>query len=316
MSRDSNRGPSRSLLRSGEGPTWLALAGCYAVWLAATWHHEALGLLWIPLAAVAAAFHSSLQHEALHGHPTRSAAVNEALVFPALGLLYPYRRFKETHLRHHDDTRLTDPYDDPESWYLAERDAASLSRPMRFVLELNRTLLGRMILGPPLGAFGLLRSDLRAIVRERGPDKPRRLLEAWSRHAAGMAAALVWIVGVCGIDPFLYLLAVAMPAAGLISVRTYYEHRAAETPARRTAIVEAGPFWSLLFLNNNLHAVHHDNPTLPWHRLPDVYRAQRDEVLEKNGGYRADGYGKVFARYAFRAREPIAHPLMRREESR
>jgi hypothetical protein len=54
----------------------------------------------------------------LHGHPTRSAALNEALVFPALGLFVPYRSFRDTHLRHHNDANLTDPYDDPESWYL------------------------------------------------------------------------------------------------------------------------------------------------------------------------------------------------------
>ena len=60
------------------------------------------------------AAHSSLQHEALHGHPTRSAALNEALVFLPLGLLFPYRRFKMLHLRHHNNSALTDPYDDPE----------------------------------------------------------------------------------------------------------------------------------------------------------------------------------------------------------
>ena len=66
--------------------------------------------------------HSSLQHEALHGHPTRSAALNEALVFLPLGLLFPYRRFKALHLRHHNDSALTDPYDDPESFYYAIAD--------------------------------------------------------------------------------------------------------------------------------------------------------------------------------------------------
>lgn len=141
-------------------------------------------------------------------------------------------------------------------------------------------------------------------------------MDAWARHLVGVAMVLAWTWGACGINPLVYLAAAALPAAGLISVRTYYEHRAAETPARRTAVVEAGPFWSLLFLNNNLHSVHHDNPGLPWHRLPEAYRARRAEVLARNGGYRAEGYRQVFARYAFRPREPLAHPLMRREESR
>jgi fatty acid desaturase len=60
----------------------------------------ALGLM-----TVATALHSSLQHEALHGHPTRSAAVNELLVALPLGVFYPYRRFRQMHLGHHNDER-------------------------------------------------------------------------------------------------------------------------------------------------------------------------------------------------------------------
>ncbi len=314
MLRNAAGGPTRPrrLLRGGEGPTWLALALCHLVWFAATWFAGDIGLVWAVPAALAAAFHSSLQHEALHGHPTGSAAANEALVFLPLGMLYPYRRFRETHLRHHDDDRLTDPYDDPESWYLAERDARALSRPMLAALEANRTLVGRMLLGPCLGVCGLIRSDLRDIRAGRGR---RRLIDAWARHGAGLALVVGWTWGACGISPPLYLVAAALPAAGLISIRTYFEHRAAPTPAERTAIVETGRFWSLLFLNNNLHLVHHEAPTLPWHKLPDAYRARKDDVLARNGGYKADGYAEIFARHALCPREPIAHPFMRREDA-
>ena len=79
-------------------------------------------LLLVLVAAPLVTLHSSLQHEALHGHPTRSAALNEALVFLPLGLLFPYRRFKMLHLRHHNNAALTDPYDDPESFYYAIAD--------------------------------------------------------------------------------------------------------------------------------------------------------------------------------------------------
>ena len=44
--------------------------------------------------------------------------LNAALVFPALSFTIPYMRFRDTHLAHHVDSRLTDPYDDPESCYL------------------------------------------------------------------------------------------------------------------------------------------------------------------------------------------------------
>jgi fatty acid desaturase len=39
-------------------------------------------------------------------------------VFLPIGLVWPFRRFKALHLRHHADERLTDPFDDPESYYL------------------------------------------------------------------------------------------------------------------------------------------------------------------------------------------------------
>jgi len=223
-------------------------------------------------------------------------------------LLYPYRRFRAQHLRHHHDSRLTDPYDDPESWYLAERDAGRLSAPLRWALHVNGTLLGRLILGPWLGAWGFWRADWRALrAGERG------VAVAWALHAIGVAMVLGWVVGVGGVNPLVYLLAVAWPAASLIAIRTFIEHRAAPDAAHRSAIIEAGPFWRLLFLNNNLHAVHHDQPALAWFRLPSRYRAAREEVLARNGGYVEPGYGAVFRAWLLRRREPLIHPFMRRE---
>ena len=68
--------------------------------------------------AIAIAQFSSLQHEVLHGHPFRSRWLSEAAVFPGVTIYIPYLRFKETHLAHHHDPILTDPYDDPESNYV------------------------------------------------------------------------------------------------------------------------------------------------------------------------------------------------------
>ena len=62
-----------------------------AIWLGRYLRfYEQIGpVLFVLIAAPLVTLHSSLQHEALHGHPTRSAALNEALVFPPLGLLFP-----------------------------------------------------------------------------------------------------------------------------------------------------------------------------------------------------------------------------------
>ena len=53
--------------------------------------------------------------------------------------------------------------------------------------------------------------------------------------------------------------------------------QAQEMPNDRSAIIKAeamsrAPRWAALFmLNQNLHAVHHDRPDLPWHALPAAF---------------------------------------------
>jgi fatty acid desaturase len=96
-----------------EWPTLVVLVVTYGLWAMFT------SLLWgaSPIAAVVLtgftiAQFSSLQHEALHGHPFRTAWLNEALVLPGLMVTVPYGRFRDTHLAHHHDPILTDPYDD------------------------------------------------------------------------------------------------------------------------------------------------------------------------------------------------------------
>ena len=170
-----------------EWPTVGLLLACYALWaVATTW----AAALWLPLgmglAVIAIAFHSSLSHEALHGHPFGSERLNEATVSPCLGLFVPYRRFRDLHLAHHVDSVLTDPYDDPESNFLDPAVWGRLSRWARRLRMLNNTLAGRMILGPALSMIALLRDDWRAI---RGGDA--RVRTAWALHLPGVAAVLL-----------------------------------------------------------------------------------------------------------------------------
>ena len=110
--------------RTIEWPTLVMLGLCYSVWAASGFLvYPDYPVLALAVMAVTAALHASLQHEVLHGHPTRSASLNELLVALPLCAAYPFRRFKQLHLRHHNDERLTDPYDDPESWYRAASES-------------------------------------------------------------------------------------------------------------------------------------------------------------------------------------------------
>ena len=289
--------------RRGEWRTWSLLVGCHVGWLATVFAHATLGALWVPLAVAFVALHSSLQHELLHGHPTRSRRLNELLAQPALGLFVPYRRFRDLHIAHHRDERLTDPYDDPESWYLSAARWTACGAPTRRLLAANATLLGRVALGPALGLAGFWRADARALRRGE-----RTIARAWCLHALALLPVL-GALALAGIHPLLYALVVAYPAMSVLMVRSFVEHRAAEAVGERTAVVEAGRLASLLFLNNNLHAVHHDRPSLPWYALPGAWRASRERVLAGNGGYHfPGGYAEVARRWLLRPREPIVHP--------
>jgi len=293
--------------RAFEWPTFAVLAGCYAGWLLLTANYAVLGpVLFILLVAPLVTLHASLQHEALHGHPTRSGAINEALVFLPLGLLFPYRRFKMLHLRHHNDSSLTDPYDDPESFYYAIADWHRLPGWIRKALDFNNTFLGRFTIGPLVMFVGFVGRDLQLM-----QARDWQVTRAWAYHIAGIVAVLFSAAGVCAIPAWLYA-AGAYLGLSLLNVRTFAEHQAHEAAGGRTVIVEASPLFGLLFLNNNLHYVHHENPRVPWYKLPALYRANREAFLAANESYSFKGYGEMIRRYLFRSKTPVPHPFLRR----
>ena len=112
----------------------------------------------------------------------------------------------------------------------------------------------------------------------------RKILRAWLHHLAGLALVFAWTVGVCGIPFWLYV-AVAYLGLSILNLRTFAEHQAHEAPGGRTVIVEASPVFGLLFLNNNLHYVHHEHPRVPWYDLPALYRSSRAAFLAANESY-------------------------------
>lgn len=290
-----------------EWPTILLLAATYAVWAIGTTVGYGLSpVLGIVLTGVAIAQFSSLQHEVLHGHPFRSAALNEALVFPALSLTVPYGRFRDTHLAHHHDPILTDPYDDPESNYMDPKVWAKLTRWQQAVLRVNNTLLGRVLIGPLVGNFLWLRTEAQLFAA--GAPGVRR---DWLKHLAGFVPLVGWL-WLAAMPWWAYLLAAYLGHA-LLKIRTYLEHRAHEAPRARTVIIEdRGPL-ALLFLNNNLHVVHHAHPAVPWYRLPAMYAENRAHYLRRNEHYHYRSYAQIFGRYLVKAKDPVPHPLMPRD---
>ncbi|MGB8819546.1 MAG: fatty acid desaturase [Rhizobiaceae bacterium] len=292
-----------------EWPTIALVALVYAGWFGVgIWLWPVAPVSALLLAGVLVALHSSLVHECLHGHPTRNSAFNEALMFLPLGLVWPYRRFKKLHMQHHADERLTDPFDDPESYYKATWAHEALPGWFKAVLKINNTLAGRMLLNPLLGSFGLIAMDVKAAL---GGD--RHVIHAWARHLAGAAVVVTIVHFIFTMPVWLYLLFPCWIGKSIISIRTYAEHQWHESPEGRTIIVERSPL-AFLFLNNNLHLVHHKLPAAPWYRLPELFSERRDEWIALNNGYCFPNYLALAKAHLFKAKEPVAHPALRREK--
>jgi fatty acid desaturase len=303
MARES-RSQRRAVV---EWPTVALIIGCYGAWLGAglfLWPSFPVAALIVMVLTVA--LHSSLVHEVLHGHPTRNALVNEAFVFLPVGLAWPFRRFKTLHLRHHADERLTDPLDDPESYYQALWRHETMPGWLKALLRVNNTMAGRFILGPWLSVTGFFIDD-----GKRALAGDRDIRKAWLLHLLGLVVVLPVVRFGFGMPLWLYVLIPAWFGQSIIAIRTFAEHQWSENPEGRTIIVERSPL-SFLFLNNNLHFVHHKKPAVAWYRLPGLFRADRDNWLKANNGYTYPNYLALVKAYAFRAKEPVVHPVLRR----
>lgn len=278
-----------------EVPTLAVAATIYGGWLALTWWYALIPLpLLALLGGVLIAWHGSLQHETIHGHPTGNKLVNAAIGYPPLTLWLPYAVYRRTHCAHHATHRITDPYLDPESHYHVA------ARGWRYRLaRLESPLAARLLIGPVIRIGQFLADELR-----RARTAPREWAGDWLPHLAALAPVLWWLDHV-GLPLGTYLLAFVYPGAVLSLLRSFAEHRADSAADRRAAIVRrAGPF-GLLFLNNNLHAVHHARPDIAWYDLPAHFRTHRAEFAQAP---RYASYGEIARRFLWRRHDAVVHP--------
>jgi fatty acid desaturase len=294
----------KSAQRSVELPTLALVFLVYGGWLGVTLAYSHWPL-WIvaPLAAPLLTLHSSLQHEVLHGHPTRWRRLNRLIGIVPLSLWLPYERYRQTHLVHHVDERLTDPLDDPESYYWAPEQWGQLNSPQRFLVRLQTTLAGRILIGPFWSALRFWRFEWIGISRNQG-----RLRRIWLEHLIWCIPVVFWVTFVCRMPIWIYVLTMIVPGVAMLLIRSFGEHRARPGARERTAIVEGSWILGPLFLFNNLHSVHHDEPTMAWYEYNKRYCARRDEYLRENGGLVYHSYFDVARRYLFRPHDATAHP--------
>jgi fatty acid desaturase len=298
-----------------EIPTLLLIAATYAAWLGATRLYLRWPL-WVlaPLITVIITLHSSVQHEIVHGHPTRWRRLNRLLAMVPLSLWLPYERYRHTHHVHHIDARLTDPLDDPESFYWRREDWTGQHASARFVLQLQQTLAGRVLIGSfwRIGMF--LRDELLALRRrEQRPlvRNAQNIRQVWLEHLLWCVPVIAWLKLVCGMPLWLYFVAMVVPANGLLLIRSFAEHSARPGVRERVAIVEKSWLLGPLYLFNNLHALHHEAPAIPWYRYNAHYRQVRERLIAENGGLVYSTYFDVARRYLFRPHDAPVHPTNR-----
>jgi fatty acid desaturase len=290
--------------RTVEWPTVALAFAIYGLWCLVTLFHRELSWWAVPvLGGWITAWQLNLQHETIHGHPTRHRRVNEMIGCWPLSLWLPYSIYRSTHLAHHRDENLTDPLEDPESYYCTSFRWGGLGPAGRALAQVRTTFLGRITLGPAFLIGGFVRDLLRDAWRGEGNARP-----VLARHLLLAAPVLVWLVLICHMPLWIYLACFVYPGASLAMVRSFAEHRAMPEAERRTAIVENALILGPLFLFNNLHAAHHLRQRLPWYQLPKFYRLNRAALIERNGGLVYRGYFDVARLYLLKPHDSPIHP--------
>jgi fatty acid desaturase len=189
-------GADRSWFERHEGPTLLVASAIYGGWvLLLHFHHAIPGWLLAMGGGYVIQWHSSLQHEAIHGMRSLPQWLRMTLVYPPLGGCLPFELYRRSHLQHHRNGHLTSPGEDTESFYHDEKDWKCYGRVWRTVLILNQTFLGRLLIGPLLHVPPLYWEEACKIVSGDATN-----LGIWLRHLLACALLLL-IVTVVPVHP-------------------------------------------------------------------------------------------------------------------
>ena len=297
--------PQNTLLRErAEWRTLLVVVAVYGLTVLTVLRYEVLTpWLAIPMLAVLGAWHLSMQHEVLHGHPFKNQFLNDLIGGIPVTLWIPFLAFKKDHHEHHLSD-LTNPALDNESYYVSQEQWDKAGKIRRAAWTANRTILFRMFVWTIVSTITYVLSVLRRAARNEKSDRLAVVL-----HVVGVAF-VVYLVSLSSMPLWQFALGTLYGGRILNAIRPFPEHKYQSGVETRTAMIMAGPFMSLLMLNNNLHVAHHDEPGVPWYgyhklmnRVNAVERA-RDAGLLYEGGY-----AEVFRKFSFK---PVDSPVRER----
>jgi fatty acid desaturase len=296
-------GSPKSLLNtSGEWRTIAVIVAVYGLTILTVMRHEVLTpWLTIPFLSVLGAWHLSMQHETIHGHPFRRQWINDVIGSIPVTLWIPYLCFKRDHIEHHHSD-LTHPGLDNESYYVSPEAWASAGPIRRAAYWANRTILFRMFVWTIVSTVTYLWAQIRLMLRGN-----KQTWFAMAAHVVGLVAVVYFVRSVAGMPLWQFALGTTYGGRILNAIRPFPEHKYQAGVETRTAMVMAGPFMSLLMLNNNWHVAHHEQPGVAWYEVPNLSaRVNAVERAREAGLLYEGGYAEVFRRFSFK---PMGAPL-------
>ncbi len=186
-------------------------------------------------------------HDALHKSVSKALWLNELCGYAATFVLCgPYSAIRRNHLHHHAHTN--DPREDPDFWVAGE---TWLGVGLRCLTMLQRhywTYLTR------------LRRRDSAYAQSVATIAAIAALHAWAWRAGHLLDLLLY-----------WTLPAQLAVAALALTFDYWPHRPHTARGRFKDTANILPAWlDPLFLCQNLHAVHHLFPQLPWYRYREA----------------------------------------------
>jgi Na+-transporting NADH:ubiquinone oxidoreductase subunit F len=212
-------------------------------------------------------------HECGHGTAFRSRHANDTVYYLAsFMLLREPTLWRWSHARHHSDTIVVGR--DPEIVF---------QRPFRLRTALPNYL--HLLSGPTMvvrmvrHAFGQIDDDARDLVPA---NDLRRVVWEARAFVAVLAGVAAWAIASTSIVPLLF---VGMPSFYGIWLLWFFaitQHAGLREDVLdhrlNTRTVYMNPVFRFLYLNMNYHVEHHMFPTVPYHALPRLHAAVKDQL--------------------------------------
>ncbi len=273
-----SRRQMKEIMQRRDGPglwhfgLWFLLLGASAYLAFISW-----GTWWaVPAFFVYGTIYTSADsrwHESGHGTPFRTRWLNEFVYAIAsfLGIREAYM-WRWSHSRHHTHTYFVGR--DPEIQVQRPADLVKLLMDF-FYLRSGPPEVWRLI----RNACGRPNADVRDFV----PDRDLKKMYWSSRvHVAIYAAFIVWSIAIGSILPMMFVLLPRFYGGWLQQLLSLPQHAGLGEDTfdhrQNTRTIYVNPVFAFLYVNMQYHLEHHAMPMTPFHALPRLHEAVKDQM--------------------------------------